>query len=102
MKGYTYLKPTTNRVKGEGGSVATQKQCTDYLKEWSSATSMAKAIEAASKTAKEFDGLYDESAKNLLGRTPDLILLLSAYMAGKADGIAQEKARDKTVQDTLT
>ena len=81
--------------------MATQKNVTEAVKAWQSASSMKTATEAAGKAAIEFDGLYEESAKNLLGRSPDLLLLLSAFLAGKEQGIAEQKAKATSVQETL-
>ena len=73
--------------------MATQRAVTEYLKTWMTAETMQEAVAAAQAAAKEFDGLYTESAKNLLARNPDLMLLLSAYMAGKRAGEAAERTR---------
>ena len=81
--------------------MATQKNVTEYLKEWQQADTMQKAVEAARKAAREFDGLYDESAMNLLARTPDLMLLLSAFVAGKEDGIEMIKNDPQYQQPSL-
>lgn len=81
--------------------MATQKQCVEYVKAWAQAADVQEATKQAVLAAKEFDGLYDESAKNLLARTPDLMLLLTAFMAGREAGIAEEAERHKPVQDEL-
>lgn len=65
--------------------MATQKQVLDALRVWNEATSMKEAVEAARQTAEFFDGLYEESATNLLARTPELLKLLAAYLAGKKE-----------------
>jgi hypothetical protein len=66
--------------------MATQKDVTSYLKQWQEAETIKEAKEAAGKAARCFDSLQEQSALNLLNRTPDLMLLLSAYVAGKEDG----------------
>jgi hypothetical protein len=63
--------------------MATQKDVTDAMKEWEEATSMKAAVTAALRAAKAFDDLYEESAKNLLARTPRLMDVLSAVQAGR-------------------
>lgn len=79
----------------------TQKNCTDLLKKWQDASSMQEAVDAAKLCAKEFDGLYEESAMNLLGRTPELMLLLSAFRAGMEVQHELTKAEATSVQETL-
>jgi len=81
--------------------MATQRGVTEHLKSWMEADSMQGAAKAAWDCAEEFDGLYEESAKNLLGRTPDLMLLLSAYAAGKRKGAEVEAAKHQPQQQTL-
>jgi hypothetical protein len=71
----------------------TQKAVMTHLKDWQEAQSFTAGTEAAAKAAREFNGLYEESAQNLLARTPDLFSLLTAYMAGKADGEAEEREK---------
>ena len=61
------------------------------MKVWQEATEMKVAVEAAALAAEGFDSLYEESAKNLLGRSPELMLLLSAYIAGKEKGSQPEQ-----------
>lgn len=73
----------------------------EWLKKWEAADSMQEAVEAAQKAAQEYDGLYPDSAKNLLARKPTLMMLLAAYLAGRTDGIAEEAERHKPVQETL-
>jgi hypothetical protein len=73
--------------------MATQRAVGEYLKAWLEAEAMQDAVKAADAAAREFDGLYTESAKNLLARSPDLMLLLSAYMAGKRAGEEAERKR---------
>ena len=65
------------------------------------AEDMKTAVEAAAAAAKEYDGLYDESAKNLLAREPQLMMLLSAFLAGRQYGVEEEAAKHKPVQETL-
>lgn len=81
--------------------MATQRGVTEHLKTWMDADSIQAAAKAAADCAAEFDGLYTESAKNLLARTPDLMLLLSAFAAGKQAGIAAEAARHQPEQQTI-
>lgn len=82
--------------------MATQRAVTEHLKTWMEATTLQEAATAAKAAAEEFDGLYGESAQNLLLRTPDLMLLLSAYMAGKRAGEAAEKERHQPQQQTIS
>ncbi len=52
---------------------------------------MTDAVQAAKDAATAYSELYEDSAKNLLGRTPNLMLLLSAYVAGKQDAEEPEQ-----------
>lgn len=81
--------------------MATQKKVEEYLKKWEEAETMQEAVAAARGAAQEYDGLYEESARNLLARKPTLMALLSAYVAGRSDGIAEEAERHKPVQGAL-
>lgn len=81
--------------------MATQKDVTDALKEWQEATSLKKAVEAAVKAARAYDDLYEESAKNLLARTPALMDLLSAVQAGRMWERHEQKKRSAPQQESL-
>lgn len=73
----------------------------EWLKKWEAAESMQEAVEAAKMAAQEYDGLYEESAKNLLARKPTLMMLLASYLAGREAGVAEEAERHKPVQEAL-
>lgn len=81
--------------------MATQKDVTDALKEWEEATSLKKAVEAAVKCARAYDDLYEESAKNLLTRTPRLMDVLSAVQAGRMWERHEQKKRMTPHQESL-
>lgn len=81
--------------------MATQKDVTDALKEWEEATSLKKAVAAAVKAARAFDDLYEESATNLLARTPRLMDLLSAVQAGREWERYEQKKRSAPQQEQL-
>lgn len=67
-----------------GGDVAsTQKEVLDALRRWREAEEIKEAVECAHEAAQAFDQLREQSALNLIAREPDLMLLVSAYMAGR-------------------
>jgi hypothetical protein len=78
---------------------ATQKGVLTHLKEWQEAEEIGQATEAAQACAQEFNGLYADSAMNLLDRTPALLYLLAAYQAGLRDGLEEGR---KIVQEVRT
>lgn len=81
--------------------MATQKDVTDALKQFKEATTMKASAAAAAKVAQSFSELYEESAKNLLTRTPDLIDVLGAVQAGRLMERAAHKARTQGQQGAL-
>jgi hypothetical protein len=73
----------------------------EFLKKWEAAESMQDAVAAAKGAAEEYDGLYEDSAKNLLARKPTLMMLLAAFLAGRERGVAEEADRHRPVQEVL-
>lgn len=82
-------------------AIATQARTKELLKEWVAAEDMETAIKAAAAAAEEYDGLYEDSAKNFLAREPQMMMLLSSFLAGRQYGVGEEAAKHKPVQETL-